>query len=195
MEKTVYLEKFSSMGNGFTFELETILYRTLAATVCGRSSVSAFGDDLIVLSDMFRDVLATLRFFGFTPNEKKTFGEGPFRESCGGDFFNGKPVRAHYLKELPNEPQHWIKLHNGLCRVGDNGIHLGAALYFCQDQVPNHIRACKGPKQLGDIVFRDDEVEPTFRHYQTVVNGTKHKNSPTYFYRAYVPVIRTFFFL
>lgn len=190
--KTVYLEKFSSMGNGFTFELETILYRTLAATVCGRSSVSAFGDDLIVPSDKFRDVLAALRFFGFTPNEKKTFGEGPFRESCGGDFFDGKPVRAHYLKELPNEPQHWIALHNGLCRVSDNGIHLSAALNFCKDQVPANVKACKGPRWLGDVVFRDDEVQPTFRDYVTVVNGSKQHNSPTYFYRAYVPVIRTF---
>lgn len=166
--KWVRLEKFSSMGNGFTFELETVLFATLARTVIrleggdpGR--VTCYGDDLIVPVQYYRQVMAALRFFGFTPNVKKTFGEGPFRESCGGDFFNGVPVRAHYIEELPDEPQQWISLANGLRRVAfahpgsDHRWSLVRRAWFCAlDAIPSHIRRLRGPPELGDVVIHDE---------------------------------------
>lgn len=104
MDKRWYrLEKFSSMGNGFTFELESLLFVTLARKIVADEGgdpglVKCYGDDLIVPTEHTKSVLAALAFFGFEPNEKKTFWEGPFRESCGGDFFNGVPVRAHFFR-------------------------------------------------------------------------------------------------
>ena len=166
--KWVRLEKFSSMGNGFTFELETIVYATLARTVIrleggDPGKVTCYGDDLIVPTQYYTSVLAALRFFGFTPNVKKTFGEGPFRESCGGDFFNGVPVRAHYIEEIPDEPQQWISLANGLRRVafahpdGDHRWSLVRRAWFrALDSIPSDIRRCRGPSSLGDIVIHDD---------------------------------------
>lgn len=159
-EQRVFLQKFSSMGNGFTFELETILFRTLAQAL-GSENCHVFGDDIIVESELAESVTSALKFFGFTPNPKKTFCEGPFRESCGGDFFNGEPVRAHYMKELPDEPQKWIALHNGLHRVDRYGL-LHAAKRFCVDQVPVEWRNF-GPQWLGDSVFHDEEAKP-IRH-------------------------------
>lgn len=191
-KKEVYLEKYSSMGNGFTFELETILYKTLCDTVIGSRSSSAFGDDMIVPTEHSAAVMAALRFFGFTPNEKKTFCEGPFRESCGGDYFGGTPVRTHFIKELPDEPQDWIALANGLKRMDPTGAFTRAAWWFCLDQLPKAVRECRGPKALGDIVIHDDDATPTFRTYYTVTAGKRHENSPTWFYRVYRPVQRTF---
>ena len=85
--KLYYLEKFSSMGNGFTFELETLIFAALARAlpgfVEGVDTVKVFGDDIIVSKHLARPLLAVLRFCGFTPNQRKTFLEGPFRESCG----------------------------------------------------------------------------------------------------------------
>lgn len=166
--KWVRLEKFSSMGNGFTFELETLLFATLARTVIRLSGgdpweVKCYGDDLIVPSNHYREVLAALVFFGFEPNMNKTFGEGPFRESCGGDFWDGTPVRAHYLERLPDEPQQWISLANGLRRVshGDSyppsrwGI-TRRAWFRALDPIPSQIRRCRGPSHLGDVVIHDD---------------------------------------
>jgi hypothetical protein len=166
--KWVRLEKFSSMGNGFTFELESLIFSCLARVVVSSEGgdpgrVSCYGDDLIVPVEHFKSVLGALRLFGFTPNEKKTFGEGPFRESCGGDFWNGVPVRAHFLEKLPDEPQHWISLANGLRRTAL--MHLGAthrwefvrrAWMRTLDNIPSTIRRCRGPVHLGDVVIHDE---------------------------------------
>lgn len=162
------LEKFSSMGNGFTFELETIIFATLARTVIADEggdpdSVMCYGDDLIVPSCHYKSVVAGLRLFGFTPNPNKTFAEGPFRESCGGDFWDGSPVRAHYLEKLPDEPQHWISLANGLRRVAladPRHPHrwdvVRTAWLRALDPIPSDIRRCRGPEALGDVVIHDD---------------------------------------
>lgn len=72
--KWVKLEKFSSMGNGFTFELETLLFRAIAEVISRRSkndgdmasrAVSTFGDDIICPRDVAPDVIAALEFLGF----------------------------------------------------------------------------------------------------------------------------------
>jgi hypothetical protein len=165
--KWVRLEKFSSMGNGFTFELETAVFATLARTIVRKNggdpdSVRCYGDDLIVPVEHSKDVLSALAFFGFTPNEGKTFVEGPFRESCGGDFWLGTPVRAHFIQELPDEPQKWIALANGLRRMayGDarnehRWPRIRRAWLRCLDAIPDHIRRLRGPVHLGDLVIHD----------------------------------------
>jgi len=165
-----WLEKFSSMGNGFTFELETLIFGTLARQIVRQEGgdpnlVKCYGDDLIVPTVHTASVLSALAFFGFEPNRKKTFTEGPFRESCGGDFFGGVPVRAHFLEKLPDEPQQWISLANGLRRVASiDGVLdptrwdlVRRAWLRCLDAIPSDIRRCRGPSHLGDIVIHDDE--------------------------------------
>lgn len=168
-DKTVWLEKFSSMGNGFTFELETLIFAAIVAEAVGAdallgSNVFVFGDDIICPTEASTRVLAALRFFGFTPNKRKTYVEGCFRESCGGDYFLGDNVRAHYLKEEPNEPQHFISLANGLRRMARNVDHSDSrwrrvrrAWFVCLDSVPSNIRRCRGPAELGDLVFTDED--------------------------------------
>lgn len=160
------LEKFSSMGNGFTFELETLIFATLAralSPVASRSEILCYGDDLIVPNAIVKDLLAALALFGFTPNKNKTFVEGPFRESCGGDYWEGVPVRACFVKNAPNEPQHWIALANSIRRVADpklfpNRWKLVRKSWFrCLDMLPQSIRTCRGPSHLGDVVIHDDE--------------------------------------
>lgn len=157
--KRVKLQKFSSMGNGFTFMLETIIFQTLARTLGSRRS-TVFGDDIIIETRLAADMLSALRFFGFTPNAKKTFCEGPFRESCGGDFFNGQPVRAYYMKELPSEPQHWIAIANGLRRMDPELRYTSAAWRFCVDQVPRNWRVFHADPSLGDAGFYDPTAVP-----------------------------------
>jgi len=157
-DKSVFLEKFSSMGNGFTFELETFIFRSLLSTL-GCKIAYVFGDDIIVETERARDVISALKFFGFTPNEKKTFCEGPFRESCGGDYFLGEPVRAHYLKSVPDDPQKWVALANGLRRADPHLRWVGAARRFAIDQIPSHLR-CYGPEGLGDLVIFDPDAKP-----------------------------------
>lgn len=163
--RTVWLEKFSSMGNGFTFELETLIFMSMMVAL-GCTSCAAYGDDMIVETEKSSAVIAALKFFGFTPNIKKTFVEGPFRESCGGDYFNGVPVRAHYLKELPDEPQKWIELANGLRRVDPSGRFTAAAWWFCVDQVPTDWRNFGPASLVGVSVFHSEDAKPVLKKYR-----------------------------
>lgn len=94
----VELEKFSSMGNGYTFELESLIFWALCNVVAG-ADVSVYGDDLIVPTESYAEVVAALELLGFIPNKEKSFGDGPFRESCGGDYFGGVNVRPFFLKD------------------------------------------------------------------------------------------------
>lgn len=98
------LSKFSSMGNGFTFELETLIFSALVRAVIDDADWYAdnwavYGDDIIVPTQTSEDVCNVLAYCGFSLNEKKSFVSGPFRESCGADFFLGVPVRPHLVKD------------------------------------------------------------------------------------------------
>lgn len=199
----VRLEKFSSMGNGFTFELETLIFATLARVLVRLEGgdpdlVKCYGDDLIVPSSNYKSVVAALERFGFEPNMNKTFAEGPFRESCGGDFWHGVPVRAHYLKELPDEPQHWISLANGLRRVAyanDNSSPrwdiVRRAWLRALDPIPSDVRRCRGPEALGDVVIHDKPELWAYAKPPYQIEGClfgQPDSWETVWIQAYVPV-------
>lgn len=48
-------KKFSSMGNGYTFELESIIFLAVVRSICGQC-VSVYGDDIIVPSSRAPEV-------------------------------------------------------------------------------------------------------------------------------------------
>ena len=97
------LEMFSSMGNGFTFEMETLIFWALCRGVAevsgeGGALVSVYGDDIILPASLVDEVRELFSFVGFTLNEKKTHYDSLFRESCGKHFFNGSDVTPIYQK-------------------------------------------------------------------------------------------------
>jgi hypothetical protein len=164
------LEKFSSMGNGYTFELETLIFSALACCVAKQHGhagelgvdVFCFGDDIILPDDCYHTLSHVLRFCGFSVNLKKSYhGDSPFRESCGGDYFNGHDVRPFFIKELPCEPQHWISIANGIRRVNLMLDPFGAnrrfrSWYRSLAFLPSRIRSCRGPEDLGDLAIHDE---------------------------------------
>lgn len=172
--RVVHLEKFSSMGNGFTFELETVIFASLLLAlsedlVYGKN-LHVFGDDIIIPKEHSASAVAVLKYFGFTLNLKKSFLEGPFKESCGGDYYDGVGVRAYYLEECPCEPQQYIAMANGIRRLAREEPKPGCrwdlvrnAWLRCLDFLPSDIRRCRGPKDLGDLVVEDDEKHWQYR--------------------------------
>lgn len=124
--RLVELEMISTMGNGFTFPLQTILF-TAAVLACFRvdglapifptavstGSFGVNGDDIIVPTRIYPKVRRLLQLLGFRVNEAKTFAEGPFRESCGGDYFQGRNLRGVYIKRL-SKPQDLYAVINQL---------------------------------------------------------------------------------
>jgi len=98
-------EKFSSMGNGFTFELESLIFFAIAHACCVHlrvptEKVSVYGDDVIIPVDAYQLFVDTCKFYGFTVNTQKSYNSGMFRESCGAHWFNGLSCKPFFLKEL-----------------------------------------------------------------------------------------------
>lgn len=164
-------EKFSSMGNGFTFEVMTVILFALCWEACERrgldirfqENVAVFGDDIIAPTPVCKDLLSILPYLGLKVNEEKSFITGRFKESCGGDYLDGQAVRPYYVKEEPNEPQQWIAIANGIRRMGiDHGENRGHSNVFIRSWrralacLPGHIRKLRGPSELGDLVIHDD---------------------------------------
>ncbi len=98
---TIRLQKFSSMGNGYTFPLETLIFYALTwAASHRRDTVTAYGDDIICHTSDVVSVISLLETCGFSVNSKKSYVEGPFRESCGADYYKGVNIRPFYVKDL-----------------------------------------------------------------------------------------------
>lgn len=119
-------QMFSSMGNGFTFELESLLFYALARTTAyftgTRGVISVYGDDLIVPTQMYHDFTWVLSWFGFSVNPEKSFWDGPFRESCGGHFINGRDITPFYVKEPIKTLSDLIKFTNALRRWAEDDV-------------------------------------------------------------------------
>lgn len=111
----VELEKFSSMGNGYTFELESLIFWALARQYDPKAVV--FGDDIIVSQTVAPALVRTLNFLGFKVNREKTYMAGVFFESCGVDVWNGQNVRPFYFKaEYYDYPSSIIRMANAIRR-------------------------------------------------------------------------------
>lgn len=102
---TITYEKFSSMGNGFTFPLESLIFYCISYGAildsnqpCTYNDMAVYGDDIIVRNFVSSTVISALEWSGFSINLEKSFISGPFKESCGKDYFQGHLVRPFYLK-------------------------------------------------------------------------------------------------
>jgi hypothetical protein len=150
--KPIYLSKFSSMGNGFTFELETLIFCAAAKSVCQElgitdSDVSVYGDDVIIpfaAIPLFREFCG---YIGFSLNTEKTHSLGYYRESCGAHFFKGVDVKPIFLKERVTNVEAVYKLANNIRRLAHRyNSHCGCDGRFLDvwklafDSVPNKFR-------------------------------------------------------
>lgn len=157
------LSKFSSMGNGYTFELETLIFYAAGYTAMKRSALpvnrynlTVYGDDIIIDARAVPELSRILNNLGFQVNEDKTFTEGPFRESCGGDYFNGCPTKGFFVKTFDDTPWDYFYLHNSLSLYLDDVPDFRHLQNWCRKQVPTCLRKCEGPPVLGDVCFWSD---------------------------------------
>lgn len=109
-------QSFSSMGNGYTFTLETILFVSACRAV-GSVSPIVYGDDIIIESHLYDRLVRLLRFLGLRVNLRKSFNTGSFRESCGFDAFKGTLVTPFHLRGYPKDQAEWAHLCNGLFAI------------------------------------------------------------------------------
>ncbi len=183
-----FLQKFSSMGNGFTFELESLIFWAFCSAsilVSGESAhnLGVYGDDLIVPTTVSDLLIRVLESAGFATNTDKTFVSGPFRESCGKHFFLGRDVTPLYIRKDASDPERLLWLANSVKRLGHRLIGSGygccASLYpaWCSilRALPQYLKKLSIPEGFGDggIVRDFDESVPR-RHPCWDAFVTKH---------------------
>jgi len=134
------LAKFASMGSALCFPFEAMVFLSiilgsiaseLSVPVTRRfitdlhGKVRVYGDDIIVPVEFAPAVISSLEGFGLKVNTGKSFWTGKFRESCGGDYYDGHwitPVRVRH--SLPTSPKHvheivgTVALRNNLLKAG-----------------------------------------------------------------------------
>jgi hypothetical protein len=135
------------MGNGFTFELESLIFWSVAKA-CSEllnleSEVSVYGDDIIIDSRGYDLLTRSLSELGFFVNSEKSFSSGPFRESCGADWFKGTWIRPFYVKQRISDESLYT-FHNWALRHGERDL---AELLF-NETIPD-LRIF-GPDGYGD---------------------------------------------
>lgn len=142
-KRWVHLEMMSTMGNGFTFPMMTLIFVALIYAVRLRKGgpkryidwnrTCVFGDDIIVPKSEVSELIDVLQGCGFLINHEKSYLSGPFRESCGGDYFNGHDVTPVYLKQLSTNSQVYTSINGVFEWCGKQNIIL-----------PNTLRYLKG---------------------------------------------------
>lgn len=160
------LEKIASMGNGYTFPLETLIFAAAARATAQFYAVSfediaVYGDDIIVPDVISAPLIRFLHYLGFATNVKKTFSGGTFFESCGSDFFKGQNVRPIFLKERISDVERAIRLANQILefalRYNRNGS-ANSRYLACRRHliagIPKDLRFF-GPRNGGDGIVHE----------------------------------------
>jgi len=186
-ETLIEWEKFSSMGNGFTFPLESLIffatalccleYLQISPNSASGRNLSVFGDDVIIpvrCLDLFSRMST---FYGFTLNLKKSQFSSTFRESCGSYFMRGIDVKPIYLKDSLSDVTSVYRLANAVRRLS----HRFAARLGCDDRfrpvfdylvslVPRPLRFVISDR-LGDGGFIGNFDEATPVHARHCIEG------------------------
>lgn len=163
VDKPLRYQKFSSMGNGFTFPLQTLIFLGAAMAVCELLQISddyigVFGDDVIIPVDAFNVYEEFCAFLGFSIGRKKSFFSGFFRESCGSHYLFGVDLKPLYLKEKLKSLESVYVHANGLRRLSRRNLSYGCdgrlrlAWKYLVNKVPKKIRFFI-PEGYGDGGF------------------------------------------
>jgi len=171
---TLGLEKHSAMGNGYTFPLESLIfwaithacleyYEVVEDKTVQRRQIEVYGDDIICPVEIVPLVHNALHVLGFILNQDKSYWQGPFRESCGADFYSGIDIRPVYAKEVLS-PAVLFTLHNGFRARGMHELAM-----MCEGAIPPQLRLY-GPKGYGDGVLHS-QAWPRSRKAEHLARG------------------------
>jgi len=167
-EKISY-EKISSMGNGFTFALESAIFTSIIYGVMkavqgdfDSKEFAVFGDDLIVRKALSEKVIEALSNCGFTINSEKSFLQGPVRESCGTDWFRGKPLRPVFFSDLPSTVMELFTDYNRLKRLLYLrwGLEESKCLTLMEKWIPEKFAKLSGPLSNEDFDSYKHSAQP-----------------------------------
>lgn len=159
--EVIQYQKFSSMGNGYTFELESLIFWAIAQECIHpfniderSSSVCVYGDDLVIPVEHYESVCSRLLEAGFTPNPTKSWAIGPYRESCGKHYFSGHDVTPFYVRKPVKSLDRLFLAHNNVYRWGERtNTDVSVALNKLRELAPASWRIPRLPDGFGDGAF------------------------------------------
>jgi len=185
----IIYEKISSMGNGYTFALESALFTALIYAVFKASGdayspkvCAIFGDDLIVPKKHYFKVVEALRLAGFRLNLTKTFSHGPVRESCGSDWFRGLPVRPVFFTDTPTDVRELFTDYNRVKRI----LSLRFGIESDESEVLNLYRKWIPEKALSLTGPYSDESFDSYMHSAIPINTGYYKKHYVYKYQRLI---------
>lgn len=186
------VEKFSAMGNAFTFELETLIFWALARATSELvgvkdGTVGVYGDDLVVDREVYDPLVIVLNYCGFRVNESKSFRSGPFYESCGRHFHSGSDVTPVYQKNVVNSPEECIRFHNRMVRwskrIHDDYWYFPELTSLCMALYLDLSRGKKRAKERIPIISTSTEGDDGFLVDDSEIERDPHGGYSTWVYR------------
>lgn len=174
-------EKISSMGNGFTFVLESLIFASLIFGVLKIEQKSVdpvkdfavYGDDLIVPERHYDKVVHILQCAGFAVNLTKSFKSGIVKESCGTDWFQGYLVRPVALTKKPECVMDlyvdYNRIQKMLCTYFGFKPGEGSTLEKIKSWIPLNFQVYQGP--ISNEEFSTYLHSPDYKQWGKYKNG------------------------
>lgn len=192
--RAVQLNMVSTMGNGFTFPLMTM---TICALIYALRRVKGgprrfvhwqetcvFGDDIIVPTHEYQDLCNALSGCGYVVNHDKSYIDGPFRESCGGDYFEGYDVTPFYAKSLSHYADVYVVLNQVLSWSARHEVPLVRSLTYLKGLLGSKchlvpewmadtsgVRCTLGPARYTYLAEETVTVRYTGRYEYSLISG------------------------
>jgi hypothetical protein len=185
---SIRLNMISTMGNGFTFPLMTLILSSLIYGFRAQrrgpnlfidwSKTAVYGDDIIIPTSEFAGFCEVLESVGLVVNTDKSYCSGSFRESCGGDYFEGYDVTPFYVTSLSTIPETYVAMNQLLGWCGRHKVCLSASIVFLRELLgreprlvpewmgdPQGLRTAQCPKKysyLSEVKISEAHVESHF---------------------------------
>jgi len=127
--EVIKLNKFAPMGSALCFPVECILFAAIVeyATnkICRQLKIrkeiyTVYGDDIVVQAACYDETCRILQLCGFTVNTSKSYNSGPYRESCGKEYYAGVDISAIYYRIPFSNRKTSPSVYSSWCSMANN---------------------------------------------------------------------------
>lgn len=170
---SVKWNKFSSMGNAFTFPLQSLIFYACAWAVLQlkqiKGTILVFGDDVLLPREAFSTYSSFTEFLGFTVNTDKSYSQGYFRESCGAHYYDGVDCKPYYFKSRIRQVFDLYKAANGVRLLSHRSMSSQACDVRFRSVHRQLVKVCPKPLRFctpidnvsGGFISNFDEATPS----------------------------------
>nr|QIS88033.1 MAG: RNA-dependent RNA polymerase [Ousland virus] len=170
-------KKISAMGNGFTFEVMTLILLATARVLDAKATV--YGDDVVISNDAAPRFIEWCEKLGFAVNRDKTFVNSKMRESCGAFWHDDYGYVTRYdfnaIEDLRDVVLHANKALNVAENAEDDTLRSLFYKYWYElkSLVPNQLQGPPSGLKLEDRYLVDPNQEHREYHEDYQIGFTR----------------------